>query len=171
MFILVDIKQPLKRLKVRTCALKTTQRCSIICRFRSYQPNEKVYCVKLTSVRMRIHYKLLPCEKLHYKTHQCLMELSAVALWCRGESREMSHVLPEASLKQGEICNVSKDGFNSIIFKRIHYHKIKDSVYCDKTICKLALSVDQLLFRHMFTMRCFLNKAFIHPKVIKLKRF
>lgn len=40
--------------------------------------NEKPYCVKLTSANMKMHYELLPCEKLHYKTHQGLIELKAL---------------------------------------------------------------------------------------------
>lgn len=61
-----------------------------------------------------MHYKLLPSEKLHYKAHHGLIELSAPTLClrggCRGECREMSHFLPKASLKQGEDSNVSIDG-------------------------------------------------------------
>ena len=65
-----------------------------------------------------MHYKLLPCEKLHYEAHQGLIELSALTLGCRGECSEMGHFLPEASLKQGEDSNVSTDGFRSVRLKR-----------------------------------------------------
>lgn len=64
---------------------------------------------------MRIHYKLLPCEKLHYKTHQ--FWLSALARCqkggCRPECSEMSHFLSNTFLKQVENSNVSKYGFRS----------------------------------------------------------
>lgn len=76
--------------------------------------NEKLYCVKLTSANMRIHYKLLPCEKLHYKAQQGVIELSALTLSegrAREESSQTSPFLPEASLKQGEDITISGDAF------------------------------------------------------------
>lgn len=60
---------------------------------------------------MSMHYTLSLCEKLHYKAHQGLIELSALTLGCRGGCSEMSHFLPEACLKQGEDSNASNDGF------------------------------------------------------------
>lgn len=83
---------------------------------------------------MRMHYELLPCEKLHYKAHLGSVELSAPTLGRRGECSEMSHFLPEASLKQGEDSNVSVDGLRSVRFKTVHHSKL-----CDKSV---ELSVD-----------------------------
>lgn len=62
-----------------------------------------------------MHYKLLPCEKLHYRAYQGLMELSALTLGWKGECSQMDCILPEASLKQGEDNDVSGDGLKRSI--------------------------------------------------------
>lgn len=120
--------------------------------------NEKPYCVKLTSANMRMHYELLPCEKLHYEAHQGLIELSAPTLRCRGECSEMSRFLPEASLKQGGDSNGSDRGFRSVRFK-MYYHRESlefnvDSEENNKSSSQLDLNSNVISFG-AYVWNCF----------------